>query len=54
LPVSYCRTRYSVGGHPAIEFNMKFFDEKFQDIGYRMRVLKMFPDEFAKAYVLYK
>ena len=33
---------------------MKFFDEKFADVGYRMRVIKMFPDEFAKAYVLYK
>ena len=54
LPISYCRTRYSVGGHPAVEFNMKFFDEKFADVGYRMRVIKMFPDEFAKAYVLYK
>ena len=54
LPIAYCRSRYSVAGHPAIEFNMKFFDEKFADVGYRMRVIKMFPDEFAKAYVLYK
>ena len=54
LPYEYCRTRYSVGGAPAIEFNMAFFDDKFPDIGYRMRVLKMFPDEFAKGYALYK
>jgi hypothetical protein len=46
LPVGYCRTRYSVKGMPAIEFNMKFFDT-FRDPGYRMRVLKLFPDEFA-------
>ena len=33
---------------------MRFFDEQFADVGYRMRVLKMFPAEFAKGYVLYK
>ena len=38
---------------PAVEFNMKFFDT-FRDPGYRMRVLKLFPDEFAKGYMLYK
>ena len=54
LPMEYCRTRYSVGGLPAIEFNMAFFDDKFTDVGYRMRVIKMFPDEFAKGYALYK
>lgn len=54
LPVKYCRTRYSQGAKTAIEFNMKFFDECFSDVGYRLKVLKMFPDEFAKAYILYK
>lgn len=54
LPPEYCRTRFSVGGVPAVEFNMAFFDEKFLDVGYRMRVIKMFPDEFAKGYALYK
>ena len=54
LPPEYCRTRYSVNGMPAIEFNMGFFDDKFHDVGYRMRVIKMFPDEFAKGYELYK
>ena len=54
LPYEYCRTRYSINGAPAVEFNMAFFDEKFPDIGYRMKVLKMFPDEFAKGYALYK
>jgi len=39
---------------PAIEFNMAFFDEKFTDVGYRMKVLKMFPEEFQKGYALYK
>lgn len=54
LPVRYCRSRYFIGNTPAIEFDMRFFDDNFSDINYRMRVLKMFPDEFAKGYVLYK
>lgn len=54
LPPEYCRTRFSVAGVPAIEFNMAFFDEKFTDVGYRMKVLKMFPEEFQKGYALYK
>ena len=54
LPVQYCRSRYFIGNQPAIEFNMRFFDEKFADINYRMRVLKMFPSEFIKGYLLYK
>lgn len=54
LPINYCRSRYFVGTMPAVEFNMKFFDDKFRDITYRMRVLKMFPPEFAKGYMLYK
>lgn len=33
---------------------MSFFDDKFHDIAYRMKVLKMFPEEFAKGYALYK
>ena len=53
LPVEFCRARYNVGNMPAIEFNMKFFDT-FTDINYRMRVLKLFPDEFSKGYLLYR
>ena len=54
LPVGYCRSYYNVGHMPAVEFNMRYFDDQFSDINYRMRVLKMFPEEFAKGYVLYK
>ena len=54
LPIDYCRSRYSVGNLPAIEFNMRYFDEKFSDINYRLRVLKLFPPEFQKGYLLYK
>ena len=52
LPVGYCRSRYNVKNLPAIEFNMEFFDQ-FSDVGYRMRVLNLFPDEFKKGYTLY-
>lgn len=54
LPPEYCRTRFSIAGVPAVEFNMEFFDDKFADVGYRMKVIKMFPEEFAKGYALYK
>ena len=53
LPIEYCRTRYTVKGMPAIEFNMQFFDT-FRDVNYRMRVLNLFPDEFKKGYILFK
>ena len=54
LPVGYCRSRYKVGNVPAVEFNPKFFDDAFPDIDTRLKVLKMYPEEFAKAYVAYK
>ena len=53
LPVDYCRSRYFVGQNPAVEFNMKFFDT-IPNVAYRMKVLKLFPEEFAKGYMLYK
>ena len=53
LPVRYCRTRYSVNNTPVVEFDMRFFDT-FRDMNYRLKVLKLFPEEFAKGYVLYK
>lgn len=54
LPVKYCRTRYSVNGRPAIEFNMKFFDDYYRDTVQRMKILNLFPAEFKKGYSLYK
>ena len=54
LPINYCRCRYFVKNMPAVEMDMRFFDECFTDPAYRMRVLKMFPSEFAKGYLLYK
>ena len=54
LPIRYCRSRFKVNGRPAVEFNMKFFDEEFKDPNYRLRVLDLFPAEFKKGYLLYK
>lgn len=54
LPADYCRSRYRRNGQYLVEFNIKYFDEAFKDTQYRMRVLKMFPKEFQKAYIAYK
>ncbi len=54
LPINYCRSRFSIGDIPVVEFNMAFFDECFRDVNYRMKVLKLFPEEFRKGYMLYK
>lgn len=54
LPADYCRSRYKINGKPIVEFNIKYFDEKFVDIDYRIRVLKLFPKEFRKAYLSYR
>ena len=54
LPADYCRSRFNYGNKPAVEFNMKFFDDCFRDTAQKLRILKMFPTEFSKGYVLYK
>lgn len=54
LPPRYCRSRYTVNGRPAIEFNMKFFDDYFKDATQKMKMLNLFPAEFKKGYILYK
>lgn len=54
LPANYCRSRFTVNGRPAVEFNMKFFDETFREANQRMKMLNLFPKEFKKGYVLYK
>ena len=49
----YCRSRYNVKGRPAVEFNMKFFDDFYRDKDQRLRILKMFPRDFQKGYMAY-
>jgi len=54
LPPNYCRSRFKQGLLPTVEFNMKYFDDNFRDVNYRMKVLKMFPKDIQKGYLLYK
>ena len=54
LPPNYCRVRYFTNNKPAVEFNMKFFDEQFKTHELRDKVLKLFPKEFLKGYKLYR
>lgn len=54
LPVAYCRCKYYKGHIPIVELNMKFFDEKFADLAYRMRILKTFPEDIQRGYALYR
>lgn len=54
LPSKYCRSRFNYGNKPAVEFNMKFFDDAFKDTAQRNKMLKVFPKEFEKGYNLYK
>lgn len=54
LPIDYCRSRFKFNNLPIVEFNVKFFDDKFADTEYRIKVLKMFPKEFQQAYIKYK
>lgn len=53
LDPKYCRSRMSVNGEPAVEFNMKFFVDYYKDIDYRHRVLGLMPKDFQKGYLLY-
>lgn len=50
----YCRSRYSIQGRPAVEFNMKFFDEYYTSPQQRVKVLGMFPRDFQKGYIAYR
>ena len=54
LPIKYCRSRFNVCGKPAIEFNMRYFDDKFKDAQQKMKILNLFPKEFKRGYILYK
>lgn len=51
---NYCRSRFQVNNRPAVEFDMRFFDNYYKDTQQRNRVLNLFPKEFKKGYELYK
>ena len=54
LSPNYCRSRFSVNGRPAVEFNMRYFDDHFKDAAQKMKILNLFPKEFKKGYILFK
>ena len=54
LPPRYCRSRFIVNGQPVVEFNMKYFNDMFNNAEQRARMLKVFPPEFEKGYRLYR
>ena len=54
LSPNYCRSRFSIQDRPAVEFNMKWFDDTFKDSAQKMKMLDLFPEEFKKGYILYK
>ena len=54
LPVKYCRSRFTLNGRPAVEFNMKFFDDYYKDPQYRYRILNNFPADFKKGYLAFR
>lgn len=54
LSSRYCRSRFSANGKPVIEFNMRYFDDTFNDTTQRNKMLNLFPAEFKKGYKLYK
>lgn len=54
LPIKYCRSRYSINGLPVVEFDMRFFDTVFPNADTRVQMLKLFPDDFKRGYLLYK
>lgn len=54
LPSGYCRSRMFVNGMPAVEFNLKYFEDEFRDEELRLSVLDTFPKEFGDNYNRYK
>lgn len=54
LPATYCRSRYYSGVDPIVELNLQFFDAYFSNPAYKLKILKTFPEEIQKAYVLFK
>lgn len=54
LPPEYCRCIFHSEGLPVVEFNMAYFDDKYPDEKTRIKILKMFPEEFQQGYKLYR
>lgn len=53
LPPQYCRSRMRVKQKPAVELNMKFFNDMYKDPVYRYRILSALPKDFQRGYKLF-
>lgn len=54
LPANYCRCRYFSGTNPIVELNLQFFNDFFSNIQTRLQIIKTFPKDIQKAYILYQ
>ncbi len=55
LPSDYCRTRtFDEYGNKVVEFNFRYFDEKYSDNNQKELVFKQLPSEFKTLYNAYK
>ena len=51
LPTDYCRSEFTINGFPAVEFNLRYFDEKLKHPDTKLAVIKTYPIEIQTAYV---
>lgn len=54
LPTEYCRTKYKINGFPVVEFNVRYFDEKFRQEKIKLKVLNSFPPEVVEGYAEFR
>lgn len=50
LPIDYCRSRFYHRGRPAVEFNIKFFEDVSRNKEVREQIAALFPKEIQAAY----
>lgn len=53
LPVDFCRSRFYHKGRPAVEFNVRYFDDVTKSQKFRKTLLQLFPKEIQDAYRKY-
>lgn len=54
LPLKYCRTRKKYGNRDVVDFNVKFFDDKFRDAEDKEMALQTMPKVLSDAYYAYQ
>lgn len=51
LPTDYCRSEFTINGFPAVEFNIRYFDEKLKHPDTKLAVIRTYPQEIQNAYI---